>query len=647
MRLRFYKKLFMVRKSKENKRDVLQSPGEAIVKTSETKGIYNNSYIHALTIIFITFLTYSNTFNAPFVFDDTTNIVENHRIKDISNIPSFFTNIMGLPIMARPLTAATFAINYYLGGLNTTGYHIVSLLLHIANGLLLYFLIKITAGYLKYPDEKKTGLIALFSALLFTAHPIQTESVTYIVTRSALLSTFFFFLGIILFTRAAGTEGRKRILYTTLLFITSLLGMASREEFFLFPLMLILYDLYFVSKREFKTVLRHWNIHLPVITTLGYVFYIVMTFDYGTHAGFGVKAITPFDYLMTQFNVHWTYIRLLLLPINQNLDYDYPIAKTLFELPTIFSFIGYVGIWGAGIYLYRKKPVISFCLLWFMITLFPSSSFMPIIDVIFEHRVYLPSVGFFIAVLVAIEGGLARWGDRLAYSKKAIVSVMITVMLALSVATYARNTLWKDKVALWEDVLRSSPDKSRPHNYLGLAYTDQGRIDEAINEYQTAIKLNPYDYMAASNLGNAYFNQRRVDEAFNEYQSAIKLRPDYVKAHYNLGVAYESQNRIDEAISAYQTALSYDPGHVNAHNNLGIVYIRQGRVAAAINEFQFAVRLNPDFLEGHYNLGLAYTDQGRIDEAINAYQTVLRLRPGLAQARENLELLLKNRMPSW
>jgi tetratricopeptide (TPR) repeat protein len=381
-------------------------------------------------------------------------------------------------------------------------------------------------------------------------------------------------LGIILFTKAAGTEGKKTLFYTIFLFIVSLLGMASREEFFLFPIMLILYDLYFISRQNVKEVLRNYKIHLSVISTLGYVLYIVLGHNYGENTGFGVKSITPLEYLMTQFNVHWTYIRLLLFPINQNLDYDYPIARTLFELPTFVSFIGYIGLWGTGIYLYRKKPVISFCILWFVITLFPTSGFMPIIDVIFEHRLYLPSLAIFISLVAAIWAAGERRIDISSCANKAVIYVMIMVILALSVATYARNTVWKDSVTLWENTVEGSPNKARPHNWLGIAYGKQGYIDESISKFKAGLRLNPDDYITHNNLGNAYAKQGLVDEAIIEYQIALKIKPDFAEARNNIGNVYLEQSRLAEAIIEYQNALKIDPGHAKTHNNLGNAYAK-------------------------------------------------------------------------
>jgi tetratricopeptide (TPR) repeat protein len=539
------------------------------------KPLFYNPIVHISLIILLGLIAYSNTSHSPFVFDDTPNIVENHRIKDLSNIPSSFIHIGDAPISARPLTAATFAINYYLGGLNTTGYHIVNLFLHIANGILLYFLIKITAGYLNYIDKKKTVLVTLFSSIIFIVHPIQTESVTYIVSRSVLLSTFFFFLGIILFTKAAGTEGKRKLFYTIFLIIVSLLGMTSREEFFIFPVMLILYDLYFISKQNIKEVLRNYKIHLSVISTMGYVLYIVLSFNYSESAGFNVKVLTPLEYLMTQFNVHWTYIRLLFLPINQNLDYDYPIARTLFELPTFISFIGYIGLWGTGIYLYRKKPVISFCIFWFVITLFPTSGFMPIIDVIFEHRLYMPSVGIFIALIAAIWAVMARWVTRVAYANKDFVYIMFLVVIVLSVASYVRNRVWGDEITLWSDVVQKSPSKMRGYNELGNAFLKRGAFNQALQSIRVALKLAPLDPDLYYNLGTIYGKLSLTDEAIANYFIVIELDPSFIKAHYNLGLIYLGRNDLLNAYREFETVSMLDPSDYQALQFLA--YIRSMR----------------------------------------------------------------------
>lgn len=345
-------------------------------------------------------IAYSNTYTASFHFDDQHTIVENPRIKHIKNIPSFFWKNEG-PVGSRPLLLVTVAINYAIGGLNVVGYHIFNNLLHAVNGILFYFFMIMILNLPRFRDRYShlSREISLFGSLLFVVHPVQTEAVTYIISRSMPLTTFFYLLGFIIYTRAFETG--KRYLYFWLIVI-SFLGMASREDYITFPVMLFIYDVMLLS--SFKDALRRWNIYLFLGITVAYRLWLSLTYK-GTEeaAGFGVKLLSPYQYLLTQFNVIWTYVRLLFLPINQNLDYDYPVAKSIFEFPTILSLMGHLLVIAFAIWIYKRSRLVTFLILWWYITLSPSSSFIPIIDVIFEHRVYLPSIGFFFLFMIGYE----------------------------------------------------------------------------------------------------------------------------------------------------------------------------------------------------------------------------------------------------
>jgi hypothetical protein len=208
----------------------------------------------------------------PFLFDDHFFVIENSRLRDVSNIPSFYTDIKG-PKGTNPVTLTTFALNYYLGGVNTFGYHVFNVLIHAANGILLYFFIKITGGLLGYV-KNNLKYIALFSSLVFIVHPVHSESVTNIVGRGMPLATFLYFSGLILFAKAVSSESGKP-LFITALFFTSLMGMSTSERFVTFPFMLILYDFFFVSKHKVTSVLRNYRVHVPVILTLSYLAYLI------------------------------------------------------------------------------------------------------------------------------------------------------------------------------------------------------------------------------------------------------------------------------------------------------------------------------------------------------------------------------------
>ncbi len=388
--------------------------------------IYGSKRFHlfaGLLIAILTFLIYSNTFYAGFHFDDADNIAENYSIRNLGNWIDIIRGQRGIAMLS-------FAINYAIGGLNVIGYHIVNLVIHITNGILVYFLIFLTLDRI---DSFKgiAKKIAIYTALLFAVHPIQTQAVTYIVQRMESLSSMFMLIGLLLFIK--GTETSKtvsRVLLFVAVAVSYLLGFKSKEVAITLPAIIILYDYCFLSEGNPKKLIGRWPIYGVLLVI--FVLLAAPTFTglqetpgEAPSAGFGVQSITPKEYLFTQFNVLIYYITLLFVPINQNLDYDFPVSKGLFEVPVvnpgtvlniplpppIVSLIILMTIIGFALYLLTRYAsrithhgrLIAFFVLWFFIILSPSSSFVPIIDVIFEHRLYLPSVGFFVLFSLAFD----------------------------------------------------------------------------------------------------------------------------------------------------------------------------------------------------------------------------------------------------
>jgi hypothetical protein len=255
--------------------------------------------------------------------------------------------------------------------------------------------------------EERAKRMALFGALLFGVHPIQTESVTYLISRTELLATFFYLATFLLFIKGAPTG---RFSYALGMFGTALLSMGSKEWAVTLPALLIVYDFLFFSQGKIKPVLSRWKLYIATAVPWVLVLSKLDLLSPGGYGGVGfniasITGLSPWTYLLTSLNVIWTYIRLLFLPINQNLDYNYPVAKTLFELPTFLSLLGHLTVVAGAVWLYKKKKLIliPFGLAWFYIGLSPTQSFVPVIDVIFEHRVYMPSIGLFLAFVTAYE----------------------------------------------------------------------------------------------------------------------------------------------------------------------------------------------------------------------------------------------------
>ncbi|MBI2340885.1 MAG: tetratricopeptide repeat protein [Deltaproteobacteria bacterium] len=590
-----------------------------------------------ILLALVAVLIYSNTFSSPFHFDDRLNLVENPQIKNLANFRDFSgTRYVGF---------LSFALNYHFGGLNVFGYHLVNILIHITNGFLVYSLIlllfaavqvserridsvRAKGGYRGASGKAPDTSIALATALLFIAHPVQTQAITYIVQRFASLMTLFYLLALVCYLK--WRFGGRLFWYVASLTAT-VLAMKTKENSFTLPFMILAVEMVFFK----PLTIKQWKTLIPFLLTLS-----IIPLSQGNALGEAERfardttAISRVEYLFTQFRVIVTYLRLLVFPINQNLDYDYPIYHSLFDASVATSFIFIVSLLALAVNLFRglnpRLKLIAFGILWFFLTLSIESSIIPISDVIFEHRVYLPSIGLFTSV-----GASLHIGRKWISPKWGMAGIGIVVLL-FSTAAYRRNAIWKDDMVLWRDVVAKAPKKARPNNNLAVAYKNKGMLEAAIRQSHIASDLDPNYADAHGNLGGVYDDQGRYDAAIQEYLLVLKLEPNNIKAYNNLGIAYKNLGRLNEAIEAYQMVLKLQPGSAMAHSNLGNVYADQGRYDAAVQEYNFALKLDRDFGDAHYNLANAYAIQGRLEVAIHEYRMALKFQPENADAHYNL-----------
>lgn len=568
---------------------------------------------------------YSSAFHGPFIFDDGMYISKNPLIKNLWN---FWP-----PSGPRYLGYLSFALDFRLGGLDTFGYHIVNVIIHIINGLLVYALVTST---FKTPwmeraqaegREKVAFFLALITSVLFVVHPVQTQAVTYITQRFASLATLFYLLSLVSYIRwrlSSGPKGFKVLLYIVSL-ASAVAAQNTKEISFTLPIMIVLYELVFFGcdKKRIPAL-------VPFILTLA----IIPLTIFGPEAGLGggaadigektrelqvrdLTALSRHDYLVTQFRVVVTYLRLIVLPVNQTLDYDYPLFTSIFSAGPLLSFLFLLAIAVVAVWIFVKSRrancalglLFSSGVFWFFMTLSIESSIIPINDLIFEHRLYLAMPGAALAF-----GSALIYILRFAAGKKVpavTLALMITAVVAvpLSVATYMRNAVWADEVVFWQDAVVKSPMKARVHN----------------------------------NLGSVYHRKGDLARAMDSFKKAIELKPNFADAHYNLGVAYKDIGRMDDAILEFEAAVTYQPQKANAHNNLGLAYLSKGRIEDAVGEFSTTIRLEPSNYRAHNNLGLAYKYLGRYDEAASEFETALSINPGFEDAYDNLRYLESKR----
>jgi tetratricopeptide (TPR) repeat protein len=602
------------------------------------KPLIYNPIVHISLIILLGLIAYSNTFHSPFVFDDRSNIVENYRIKNLDN---FWP-----PSGTRWLGSLTFAINYRFGGIAPVGYHIVNVAIHILNAVLVYWLVLLTLKTPYVISVNKTHgdnqyLAALFSSLLFLSHPVQTQAVTYIVQRFASLAALFYLLTLVMYIKfrrqQSAISGQQkqhtaRYMIYTISLIFAVFAMKTKEIAFTLPVVLCIYEFMFFQGEIKKRLLYLVPFVLTMLiipltlTGAGGSLTEISGIDEAAASITETQEISRLDYLYTQFRVIVTYIRLLFLPINQNLDYDYPIYSRFFNPEVFISFMFLLSVFALGVYLYRisRHPetkdrswlrLISFGIFWFFVTLSVESSITPIRDVIFDHRVYLPSVGFFMALTSTMGLVAARWGERVSYANKALVYVMLLVVIVLSAATYARNYVWEDSVRLWEDTVKKSPGKARAHINLGNAYDTQGALRKAFHHFETALRIYPYYVEAHINLGKLNDILGLTDIAIEHLYAAIQIKPDSAMAYNNLGICYEHKGDLGQAFDMYSKAISIDPTFAAAYSNRGDTFDEMGQPLRALEDYGTSITLNPYYAPVYYYRGLLYKRLGQTNLA--------------------------------
>ena len=613
---------------------------------------FSRKYFHLILITVLGLLVYSNTLHVPFQWDDSVFIEENPIVRDLD----YFLNpskakgtVFYGAFKSRYVGYLTFALNYALDGFDTKGYHLLNIVIHISNALLLYVFILLTFRTPFLADGNlaaRSKYLALFSALLFVAHPVQTEAVTYIFQRLASLVSLFYLLAIVCYIRSRLSQKNVSAgAFYFLSLISALLAMKTKENAFTLPLVVVLYEFLFFTgpaRRRMLRLVPLLLIALIIPLTLSGLDRPMDDVVRGVvPATRGYHGLSRVEYLLTQFRVIITYIRLLFLPVNQNLDYDYPISQSFFE-PTVFlSFMVHLALVSSALLLLfrsrtkeREMRLMAFGIFWFYITLSVESSIVPIHMVIDEYRLYLPSSGAIMAFIAIIF--LFREKTRQVKLQKAIIIVLTIIPLTLALATLKRNSVWLTKVSLWEDVVKKSPLKPRPHNALCISYLSEGLSGKAIEQCLIAIDLKPDYAMAYYNLSLAYESGGFTDKAIEQFLHAVELQPDYQKAYYNLGTIFESRGLTDKAIEYYLVAVELKPDFQEAHYNLANAYMSQSLTDKAIEHYQIVIKLFPDYPEAYNNLGIAYGRLAMYKEAVESYTHAITVKPDYVPAYFNL-----------
>ena len=584
----------------------------------------------------VVILLYADTLTAPFIFDDLNNIHHNPHIR----IPSLsLENLLWAgfhsPEGRRPVANISFALNYYTNGYNPVGYHVANIVIHIACGIFLFYLAKAT---LQTPALRsryeKFGWIPFVAAFIWLVHPLQTQSVSYVVQRMNSMAAMFYVLSMLCYVkfRVSATSPARWLMLAGCV-TTALLAFGTKEITATLPLFIILYEWYFFQKLD-----RQWaRRHFLFLAGLALLFLIIalVYLDFEPIAkilrGYGRRDFTPLQRLLTQSRVVIFYISLMLWPnpSRLNLDHDFPLSYSLLDpVTTLACVITIIALITCAVLIARKEPLLSFSIIWFFGNLAIESSIIGL-ELVFEHRNYLPSMFAILAIVAFIFRYL-----KLAFP--AVIALSLVGAL-FCMWTFQRNRVWADEIALYQDCAAKSPGKARPQNNLGAALARQGRLTEAIERYRAALKIKPGYADAHYNLGFALAKSGQLDAGLSHFRQAVQIEPNRVKYLNNLGVALVLKGNYTEALDHFNSALKIDPYDADLHANIGLVYKKQGDPEAAMQHFSKALTLDPRHPGALNSRGVLLMDHGQLEAARKHFVLALQISPNYEEARLNLE----------
>ncbi|MBW1839869.1 MAG: tetratricopeptide repeat protein [Deltaproteobacteria bacterium] len=548
---------------------------------------------------------------------------------------------------------ASYALDYFLNqnlwghleGLNPFGFHFSNLVYHVITVLLVFLVINALTDNIR---------VAFLAALLFSIHPVHTESVAYISGRRDILSTLFYLLGFYFFIRYRSSS---RLSYSALFLLCYLLALGSKEMAVTLPLLCFCYDMVGTLqitgiekkagsfKRIFRAikgvVVKYRYFYLMFFIAASYFTYYKVWIKSPSqrHSFYGESILLHF---LTVFKIIVHYLRLMFYPVNLTADYSYngfPIASSLFD-PAVLTAILILACILYGLWrLLITSPLMSLGVLWWFLALLPVCQIFPHHELMAEHYLYLPSVGLFLFIALVVIKGLetGKW-------RTITYSFLCVIVVLFSARTACRNRDWKDSVTLWEKTVKCVPRCLRAQNNLGVWYYNQGRYQKAKERHKLAIRLNPYCAESYNNLGNDYLAGGLYKEAEEQYKRALQLNPDFEKARYNLGIIYIKEGRNEEAYLQFREVLKTKPKFAHAYFGLGIIAILEKDsfynfyqdIDMAAIMFRLAIKRNPGFAEAHSNLGNLYKIRGEYQKAEQELIKAIQLKPDLLKAYKSL-----------
>ena len=586
-----------------------------------------------ITLLLVLILIYANSLNGIWQFDDEPNIVHNASVHlrslDRESIVKTFYGFEQEKIY-RPVAYLSFGVNHYFGGMDHVGYHIVNLAIHYLAAVFLFLFIyrTLTLPRLKSAYDRNAYPVALLTAFLWAINPVQVTAVTYIVQRMASLAGLFYILSMYLYVlgRTSEIQGKK-ILFFSLSVLSAGLAMGTKENAVMIPVSIYLYDLILIqdiNRKIFVKHLKYFILPAAILVLLWLVFSLNILSIADAYSG---RPFTLLERLLTEPRVILFYISLLLYPTYSRLmlNHDFEISRSLLEpwttLPAILT-IAICIVW--AVWVARKKPLPAYCILFFFLNHLIEGSFIPL-ELIYEHRNYIPSMLLFLPVAIFIMRALEY------FSYKKILQFSIAAMVTFVLITQGHtvtmyNFIFQAPYLLWSDNIAKAPNLSRPHVNLGNILMDQGLYEEAYASYQKAWSLQRFDRLSQApsaiyNMGRYHFYKKDYPNALAHFETAVKMEPRYSNLWVSLAQAQIQLGNLRAAESAIRKALKRGPNNVRLNAMLSIILLKQEAYSDTIRCGWKTLTIDPEYTDVMRVLAEAYRRTGRIDRATHLWET--------------------------
>lgn len=606
--------------------DSPERPTDAMTSDGTSRESFRSVFMYAVMLVLASLLAYENSFLGVFHFDDFPCIVTNHSLKSLSDTWNASGDEIPGGLRRRDVGRWTFAFNRSLHDLDPWGYHAVNLTIHLTAGLFLMGLVRRTMALPTMPPSirRHSLTLAFCVSLLWIVHPLQTESVTYIVQRLESLMGMFFLASLYGLNRAALGGSRGWYLFSI---GSAGLSIGTKEVGLMIVPVALLYDRIFLAT-DWPEILRKraW-VHGPILAAvlLYFVIGIGKVPFYVERPDAAGRRATSWEFLRSQPGVLLHYFQLAFWPRGLNLDHVWPVAHDRFEIYGKGAVI--LAILATGFGLLRRSPAIAFLILSYFFILAPSSTIVPL-HLAFEHRVYLSLASLICGVVLLIFGcftALERRTQRtgsLAIGATLLLSV--TAALALSWATRERNKVYHSQVAMWNDVVGKSPMNARGHMNLAMFAAFEGNLEKAEKHYLFSLKIDPESSKRNYNYGHFLVERREEPQrALGYLEKAIELQPDFSVYHLFYAHTLEQLNQVDEAEAAYRRGIELDPEDPIGHLRLGQLRVKQERFTEAEQSLDHVAKLAPYLWQPHRELGQIDAAQGDFAAAIAHYQLAI------------------------